>query len=62
MRYSIEPRDRIQGKGYGFLSFFKKDVGKYLSNKYGQKHFDMAKKSTMDGIETTLKRTILKTA
>ena len=23
MRYSIEPRDRIQVKGYGFLSFTK---------------------------------------
>ena len=27
MRYSIEPRDRIYAKGYGFLSFAK-NVGK----------------------------------
>ena len=36
MRYSIEPRDRIYVKGYGFLSFAKNMV-KILSNKYGQK-------------------------
>ena len=36
MRYSIELRDRIYVKGYGFLSFAK-NVGKSLSNKYG--HF-----------------------
>ena len=35
MRYSIEPRDRIYVKGYGFLSFTK-NMGKSLSNKYGQ--------------------------
>ena len=32
MRYSIEPRDRIYVKGYGFLSFAK-NMGKNLSNK-----------------------------
>ena len=36
MRYSIEPRERIYVKGYGFLSFAK-NIGKNLSNKYGQK-------------------------
>ena len=36
MRYSIEPRDRIYVKGYGFLSFAK-NMGKNLSNKYDQK-------------------------
>ena len=43
MRYSIEPRDRIFVKRYGFL-FFAKNMGthvtkvaKNLSNKYGQK-------------------------
>ena len=35
IRYSIEPRDRIYVKGYGILSFAK-NIGKYLSNKYGQ--------------------------
>ena len=42
MRYSIEPRDRIYVKGYGFLSFAK-NMGKCLSNKYGQKLLDSAK-------------------
>ena len=40
MCYSIEPRDRIYVKGYGFLSFAKNmgthatKVAKSLSNKY----------------------------
>ena len=42
MRYSIEPRDRIYVKRYGFLSFVK-NMGKSLSIKYGQKRFDSAK-------------------
>ena len=45
MRYSIEPRDRIYVKGYGFLSFAK-NMGKNLSNKYSQKLLYSAKKST----------------
>ena len=39
MRYSIDPRDGIYVKGYGFLSF-----AKNLSNKYSQKFIDNAKK------------------
>ena len=42
MIYSIEPRDRVCVKGYGFLSFAK-NMGKNLSNKYGQKLLDSAK-------------------
>ena len=42
MRYSIEPRKRTHVKGYGFLSFAK-NMGKSLSNKYGQKLIDSAK-------------------
>ena len=42
MRYSIEPKDRIYVKGYGFLCFAK-NMGKSLSNKYGQKLLDSAK-------------------
>ena len=60
MRYSIEPRERIYVKGYGFLSFAK-NMGKSLSNKYGQKIFDSSKKSTTDAIETASKRAIQKT-
>ena len=40
-----------------FLSF-----AKSLSNKYGQKLFDSAKKSTTDAIKTASKRAIQKTA
>ena len=61
MRYSIEPRDRIYVKGYGFLSFAK-NMGKSLSNKYSQKLLDSAKKSTIDAIKTASKRAIPKTA
>ena len=61
MRYSIEPRDRIYVKGYGFLSFAK-NMGKNLSNKYGQKLIDSAKKTTTDAIKTASKRAIQKTA
>ena len=61
IRYSIEPRDRIYVKGYGFLSFAK-NMGKNLSNKYGQNVLHSAKKSTTDAIKTASKRAILKTA
>ena len=61
MRYSIEPRDRIHVKGYGFLSFAK-NMSKNLSNKYCQKLLDSAKKSTTDAIKTALKRAIQKPA
>ena len=46
-------------KGYGFLSFA---IGKNLSNKYGKKNIDTAKKSTTDAIKTASKRAIQKTA
>ena len=61
MRYSIEPRDRIYVKGYGFLSFAK-NMGKSLSNKYGQKRLDSAKKYATDAIKATSKRAIQKKA
>ena len=57
MKHSIEPRDTIYVKGYGFLSFAK-NIGKNLSNKCGQKLLDSAKKSTTDAIKTTSKRVI----
>ena len=50
MIYSIDPRDRIYGKGFGFLSF-----AKSLSSKFGQKYLDSAKKSTIDAIKTASK-------
>ena len=61
MRYSIEPRAKIYVKRYGFLSFAK-NIGKNLSNKYGQKLLDSAKKSATDAIKTASKRAIQKTA
>ena len=61
MRYSIEPRDRIYVKGYGFLSFAK-NMSKSLSNRYGQKLLDSAKKSATDPTKTASKRAIKKTA
>ena len=67
MRYSIEPRDRIYVKGYGFLSFAKNmgihtnKVAKNLNNKYGQKLLDSTKKSTTDAIKTASRRAIQKT-
>ena len=61
MRYSIESKDRIYVKRYGFLSFAK-NMDKNLSNKYDQKLLDSAKKSTADAIKTVSKRAIQKTA
>ena len=57
MRYSIEPRDRVYIKGYGFMPF-----SKSMSNKYGKKLVDTAEKPTIDAIKTASKRAIQKTA
>ena len=61
MRYSLEPRERIYVKGYGFLSFAK-NRGKNVSNKFDQRHLDSAKKSTTDAIKSASKRAIQKKA
>ena len=40
-RYSVQTRDRIFVKGYGYLSFAKntvKDIGKNISKSLGSKH------------------------
>ena len=57
MRYSIEPKDRIYVKGYGFMSFTKN-----IGNKYSQKSFDTARKSTTEPIKTASKRAVQKIA
>ena len=44
-------------KGYRFMSF-----DRSMSNKYGKKLVDTAKKSATDAIKTTYKRVIQKTA
>ena len=53
MRYSIEPRDRVYVKGYGFMSF-----ASSMSNKYGKK----LKKSATDAIKIASKRAMQKSA
>ena len=53
-RYSVQPRDRIFVKGYGFLSFARnmgKNISKNLSSKYSQKLLDHAKQSATDELE-----------
>ena len=68
MRYSIEPRDKIYVKRYGFLSFSRNigknatKVAKSMSNRYSQKLLGSAKKSTTDAIKTASKRAIQKNA
>ena len=61
MHYSIEPRNRIYVKGYGFL-YFAENMCRHLSNKYSQKLLDSTKKYTEDAIKTTSKRSIQKAA
>ena len=70
MRYSTEPRKRRHVKGYGFLSSARNigthatKVAKNISNKYGQKLADTAKKSICIcyAIKTASKKAIQKTA
>ena len=68
MRYSIEPRERRNVKGYGFLSFARNlgthatKVAKNLNNKYDQKLADSAKKSAKDASKIAGKEAIQKTA
>ena len=57
MRYSIEPRDRVYVKGYGFMTF-----ARIMSNKYGTKLVDTAKKFATVALKTASKRAIQKTA
>ena len=66
--YSVQPRDRIFGKNYGFLSFAKnmgrnigKSISKNLSSKYSQKLLDHAKESAKDALKTASKRVLQKT-
>ena len=57
MRYSTDPRFRKYVKGYGFLSFAKKN-----GNKYGKKLMDTATKTGIDAAKTTSKSVVQKTA
>ena len=65
MIYSIEPRNRVLVKGYGFLSFAK-SIGKNLTGKYRQRLLHIAEKSAVtkvatDTLKTTWKRAFQKT-
>ena len=66
-RYSVQPRDQIFVKDYGFLSFAKhmgkntcKIISKNLSGKYSQKLLGHAKKSETDAFKTVSKGAIEK--
>ena len=65
---SVEPRERRYVKGYGFLSFARSmgthatKLTKSLSNKYGQKFADSAKKYATDAFKIARKIAIQKTA
>ena len=61
--YSVQPRDQIFVKGYGFLSFARNmsrnignNISKNLSSKYSQKLRDYAKQSVTDALKTASKR------
>ena len=63
MRYSVQPRNRVFVKGYGFLSFAKnigksigKNISKNLSGEFNQKLLDHVKISAADAIKTSSKR------
>ena len=67
-RHSVQPRDRIFVKGYGFLSFaenFGKRIGqnisKSLNSKYSQNLLVHAKQSATDVFKTSWKTVIRKT-
>ena len=50
MRDSIEPRDWIYVKVYGFSSFTK-NMSRNLSSKHGQKPLDTSKRSATDALK-----------
>ena len=72
MRYSIQPKNGIFVKGYGFLSFAKnmgKNIGKSFSGKYSpgmlamrQELLDYAKKSKTDALIKLLQKDSFKSS
>ena len=69
MHFSVQPRDWIFVKSYGFLSFAKnmgkntgKNISKNLTGKYSKKRFDHAKKSATDAFKITSESVIQKIA
>ena len=64
-RYSVQSKDRIFVKGYGFLTMggnIINYISKNLSCKYSQNLIDYAKQSATDALKTASKRAIQKTA
>ena len=62
MCYSVQPRDRIFVRSYGFLSFNKnigknigKSISKIMSGKYSQKLLHNAEQSATDALKTVSK-------
>ena len=67
--FSVQPREQIFAKSYGFLSLTKnmcknigENVGKNLSSKYSQKILDHTKQPATDALKTASKWAIQKTA
>ena len=63
--YSVQPRDRIFVKGYGFLSFARnmgRNIGKSIRKKLNQKLIDHAKQSAIDALKKASQRAIQKTS
>ena len=66
MRCSIEPRDQILLKSYGFFCVFAKNMSKNIgknvsknsSGKYSQKILDHAKQYPTDALKTILKKSV----
>ena len=63
MHYSVQPRDGIFAKGYGFLTFAK-NIGKNISQnviyRYNQKRLYHAKQSATDVLKAASKSAIIK--
>ena len=67
MRYSVQPRDWIFVKGYGFFCLLQKiwvtkNISKNLSGKYIKKLLDHAKQSATDTFKIASERAIQKIA
>ena len=64
--YSVQPKEEVFVKGYGFLSFTKKMgknidkkiISKNVSGKYSLKLLDHVKQSAIGASKTSLKREI----
>ena len=62
-RYSVQPRDQIFVKGYGFLYFARNisiNISENLISKYSHKLHDHAKQSATDALKMLQKRAIQK--